>query len=212
MTSSLMRLGAAAALAATLAACAGSRPTATLPTASLSQKGETLPASYVIGPLDSLQIFVWKNPDLSTSVTVRPDGRITTPLIADLPAAGRTPAQLAEDIKVKLAAFIEAPNVQIIVGSFNGPFSQQVRVLGEAAKPAAIPYRANMTLLDVMIAVGGLTQYAAGNRATLVRTDRATGRQIEYALKINRLIKDGEAKYNVGIQPGDVIIIPQSLF
>ena len=204
-------IGLVASIAATLAGCA-SGPRQSLPTASYTARGETLPASYIIGPLDSLQIFVWKNPELTTTVSVRPDGRITTPLIADLPAAGKTPAQLAEDIKVKLGEYIQNPNVQVIVNSFSGPFSQQVRVLGEATKPAAIPYRANMTLLDVMIAVGGLTQYAAGNKATLVRTDRKTGQQQEFALKVGKLIKDGEAKYNVAIQPGDVIIIPQSLF
>ncbi len=182
-----------------------------LPSAAYAAHNETLPQSYIIGPLDSLQIFVWKNPELTTTVTVRPDGRITTPLIADLPAAGKTPAQLGVDIKAKLAEYIQDPVVQVIVNTFSGPFSQQVRVLGEAAKPAAIPFRANMTLLDVMIAVGGLTQYAAGNRATLVRTDKG-GAQHQYALKIGRLIKDGKAQYNVGIQPGDVIIIPQSLF
>ena len=208
------RRGAALALVALVAAgCThGVHGTAQLPQAAYSAQKETLPTSYIIGPLDSLQIFVWKNPDLTTTVSVRPDGRITTPLITDLPAAGKTPAQLAIDIKAKLAEFVENPNVEVIVNSFSGPFSQQVRVLGEAAKPAAIPYRANMTLLDVMIAVGGLTQYAAGNRATLVRTDRATGRQSQYALKIGRLIKDGRAEYNVAIQPGDVIIVPQSLF
>lgn len=214
MARAVERLGSGLALIALVAGgCSHSvHGTAQLPTAAYAAKNETLPTSYIIGPLDSLQIFVWKNPDLTTTVSVRPDGRITTPLITDLPAAGKTPAQLAADIKVKLAEFVESPNVEVIVNSFSGPFSQQVRVLGEAAKPAAIPYRANMTLLDVMITVGGLTQYAAGNRATLVRTDRATGRQSQYALKIGRLIKDGRAEFNVNIQPGDVIIIPQSLF
>lgn len=209
----LTRFGTGLALVVLVAGCSHTpRSNVQLPTASYAAKNETLPTNYVIGPLDSLQIFVWRNPDLTTTVTVRPDGRITTPLIADLPAAGKTPAQLAIDIKVKLAEYIENPNVQVIVQSFGGPFSQQVRVLGEATKPAAVPYRANMTLLDLMISVGGLTQYAAGNRATLVRTDRATGRQTQFALKIGKLIKDGDAKYNVNIQPGDVIIIPQSLF
>jgi len=209
----LTRFGTGLALVVLVAGCSHTpRSNVQLPTASYAAKNETLPTNYVIGPLDSLQIFVWRNPDLTTTVTVRPDGRITTPLIADLPAAGKTPAQLAIDIKAKLAEYIENPNVQVIVQSFGGPFSQQVRVLGEATKPAAVPYRANMTLLDLMISVGGLTQYAAGNRATLVRTDRATGRQTQFALKIGKLIKDGDAKYNVNIQPGDVIIIPQSLF
>lgn len=213
MARAVQKLGLVAGLLATLAACShGVRGTAQLPTASYAARAETLPQSYIIGPLDSLDIFVWKNPELTTKVVVRPDGRITTPLIADLPAAGKTPAQLAVDITAKLSEYIQSPNVQVIVNSFRGPFSQQVRVLGEAAKPAAIPYRANMTLLDVMIEVGGLTQYAAGNRATLVRTDRANGQQHQFALKIGKLIKDGDAKFNVNIQPGDVIIIPQSLF
>jgi len=214
MRRALTRLGSGSMLVALVAAGCSQTPRSNvqLPTASYAAKNETLPTNYVIGPLDSLQIFVWRNPDLTTTVTVRPDGRITTPLITDLPAAGKTPAQLAVDITGKLASYIENPNVQVIVQSFGGPFSQQVRVLGEATKPAAVPYRANMTLLDLMISVGGLTQYAAGNRATLVRTDRATGHQTQFALKIGRLIKDGEAKYNVNIQPGDVIIIPQSLF
>ena len=209
----LTRTGLFLALGGTVAGCSHAvHGTAQLPTASYASRNETLPASYIIGPLDSLQIFVWKNPELTTTVSVRPDGRITTPLIADLPAAGKTPAQLAEDIKAKLGEYIQNPNVQVIVNSFSGPFSQQVRVLGEAVKPSAIPYRANMTLLDVMIATGGLTQYAAGNKATLVRTDRKTGKQQQFALKIGKLIKDGQASFNVNIQPGDVIIIPQSLF
>ena len=215
MAPGLRRTGLVLSMMSIVAACtSGSqrvRGRVELPSAAYAPHNETLPASYIIGPLDSLQIFVWKNPELTTAVSVRPDGRITTPLIADMPAAGRTPAQLAADITTKLSEYIQNPNVQVIVNSFSGPFSQQVRVLGEAAKPSAIPYRANMTLLDVMIAVGGLTQYAAGNRATLVRTDKG-GMQHQYALKIGRLIKDGKAQYNVSIQPGDVIIIPQSLF
>ena len=171
---------------------------------------ETLGDSYIIGPLDSLQVFVWRNPELSTSVTVRPDGRITVPLISDLPAAGKTPTQLADDIKVKLAEYIQNPNVQVIVNSFNGPFSQQVRVVGEATRPQAIPYRANMTLLDVMIAVGGLTEFAAGDKAKLLRTDPNSGEQKEFAVRINRLLKKGDASANVRIEPGDVIIIPES--
>lgn len=213
MPRAMTRLGSGLAMIALVASCSGTpRGKTQLPAASYAAKNETLPTSYVIGPLDALQIFVWRNPDLTTNVTVRPDGRITTPLIADLPAAGKTPAQLAADIKIKLAEYIEKPNVQVIVTSFGGPFSQQVRVIGEATRPSAVPYRANMTLLDLMIAVGGLTQYAAGNRATLVRTDRASGKQTQFALKIGRLIKDGRAEYNVNLQPGDEIIIPQSLF
>lgn len=206
--------GAAAVLAmgALAAGCATQPPAGTLPPVSGALEAETLPDNYVIGPLDQLQIFVWRNPELSTSVAVRPDGRITIPLISDLPAAGKTPAQLAEDIKARLAEFITTPVVQVIVGSFSGPLSQQVRVVGAAARPQAIPYRANMTLLDVMIAAGGLTEFAAGNRARLIRTDRATGQRQEYNLRISRLLKDGDSSANVRIEPGDVIIIPESVF
>lgn len=193
-----------------LGGCARQRATATLPPASLAAKDETLPASYIIGPLDSLQVFVWRHPELTTGVSVRPDGRITIPLVSDLAAAGRTPAALADDIKKKLAEFVETPVVQVIVTGFNGPFTQQVRVLGQATRPQAIPYRANMTLLDVMVAVGGLTEYAAGNRATLIRVDRATGTQTEFAVKLDTLIKNADASANVAIQPGDVILIPES--
>ena len=208
----LARFGAFTVILGLLAGCGSPRITAQLPPATIMPAQETLGESYIIGPLDSLRIFVWRNPELSTSVTVRPDGRITTPLISDLPAAGKTSAQLAEDIKKALGEFIQNPNVQVIVGRFGGPFSQQVRVVGEATTPRALPYRANMTLLDAMIAVGGLTQYASGDRARLIRLDRATGKQVEYGLRINRLLKDADASYNVNIQPGDVIIIPESLF
>lgn len=200
----------AVSLAALLAGCGGSSAP-TLPPATVGSKAnDTLGETYIIGPLDSLNIFVWRNPDLTTNVTVRPDGRITIPLIPDMPAAGKTPSQLADDIKVKLAEYIQNPNVQVIVGSFSGPFSQQVRVVGEAARPQAIPYRANMTLLDVMIAVGGLTEFASGDKARLIRVDKETGQQKEFSVQINKLLKKGDASANVKIEPGDVIIIPQS--
>ena len=169
-------------------------------------------ADYIIGPLDQLNIFVWRNPELSTNVAVRPDGRITVPLIEDLPATGQTPTQLAKLIENKLSTYIQNPIVSVIVGGFNGPFAQQVRIVGQAAKPAALPYRANMTLLDAMIAVGGLGEFAAGNKARLVRIDKATGKQREYRLKISSLIKDGRTSANVKLEPGDVIIIPESFF
>lgn len=167
---------------------------------------------YIIGPLDALSIFVWRTPELSTAVTVRPDGRITVPLIEDLPATGQTPTQLAKAIEEKLKAYIQNPVVSVIVTGFQGPFAQQVRVVGQATNPQAIPYRANMTLLDVMISVGGLTEYAAGNRARLIRFDKASGAQKEYGLRIDSLVKGGNTKANVRIEPGDVIIIPESLF
>ncbi len=141
-----------------------------------------------------------------------PTGASRLPLISDLPAVGRTPAQLSEDIKEKLAVYIRDPLVSVIVENFSGTYSQQVRIVGATEKPASLPYRANMTLLDAMIAVGGLNEFAAGNNARLVRFDRTTGKQIEYKLKIARLIKKGDISANVRLEPGDVIIIPESMF
>jgi polysaccharide export outer membrane protein len=167
---------------------------------------------YVIGPLDDLTVFVWRNPELGAKVQVRPDGRITTPLIADMPAVGKTPKQLADDMKVALTKYIENPLVSVIVNNFSGTFSQQVRIVGATEKPASIPYRANMTLLDAMISVGGLSEYAAGNRARLVRFNRESGKQQEYQVRIGDLLKRGDSKANVMLSPGDVIIIPESMF
>lgn len=167
---------------------------------------------YIIGPLDQLRLFVWRNPELSTTVTVRPDGRITVPLIEDLAATGQTSSQLAKTIESKLSVYIQNPIVSVIVGSFGGPFAQQIRIVGAATRPAALSYRSNMTLLDAIIAVGGLTEFAAGNKARLVRIDKETGKQREYRLKISSLIKDGKISANVKLEPGDVIIIPESFF
>ncbi|MEM1021142.1 MAG: XrtA/PEP-CTERM system exopolysaccharide export protein [Sphingomonadales bacterium] len=167
---------------------------------------------YVIGPLDSLTIFVWRNPELTTSVTVRPDGRISVPLIEDLAATGETPTTLARSIEEKLSVYIQNPIVTVIVSGFQGPFAQQVRVVGAAANPQAIPYRANMTLLDVMIAVGGTTEFAAGNRARLVRFERESAQQTEYGVRLDDLLRDGDISANVRIEPGDVIIVPESFF
>jgi polysaccharide export outer membrane protein len=165
---------------------------------------------YYIGPLDTLSIFVWRNPELSQSVPVRPDGRISIPLVQDLPASGKTPTQLASDIEGQLKKYVQDPIVTVIVTSFNGPFSRQVRVVGEAAHPQAIPYRDNMTLLDVMIASGGLTLYAAGNRSTIVRT--VGDKETAFRVRIADLIKDGDVTANVQMLPGDVLIIPQAWF
>ena len=196
-----------------LSGCAtGSQPSASLPAASFVQNEEGPGEAYVIGPLDQLTIFVWRNPELGGKVQVRPDGRITTPLISDLPAVGRTPAQLAQDIRGRLATYITDPKVSVIVDNFSGTYSQQIRVVGATEKPASLPFRANMTLLDAMIAVGGLSQYAAGNKAKLVRYDRETGKQKEYSIQVGRLLKRGDSSANVRLEPGDVIIIPESMF
>jgi len=167
---------------------------------------------YIIGAGDQLSIFVYRNPDLSEGgVAVRPDGRISTPLIEDIMAAGKTPKDLAHDIEQRLTKFIQDPNVTVIVRSFVGPPDRQVRVIGEATEPTAIPYREHMTLLDVMIATKGLTKYAAGNRAVIVRTD-PDGKRRSINVKLGDLIKDGDISQNIEMQPGDTLIIPQSWF
>lgn len=195
-----------------LSGCVGRSTGPQLPPASFVTMQEGPGEEYAIGPLDELTIFVWRNPELGAKVQVRPDGRITTPLISDMPAVGKTSTMLAEDIKLALSQYIQNPLVSVIVDKFSGTFSQQVRIVGATEKPASLPYRANMTLLDAMIAVGGLSEYAAGNRARLVRFDKETGKQKEYAVRINDLIKKGDAKANVLLSPGDVIIIPESMF
>ncbi len=195
-----------------LSGCAGSSSGPQLPTASFVTSQEGPGEEYIIGPLDTLTIFVWRNPELGAKVQVRPDGRISTPLIADMPAVGKTPTMLAQDIKVQLGEYIREPLVSVIVDNFSGTFSQQIRIIGATEKPASLPYRANMTLLDAMIAVGGLSEYAAGNRARLIRHDRNNGRQKEFDLKLSDLLKRGDSRANVRLEPGDVIIIPTSAF
>jgi polysaccharide export outer membrane protein len=209
-----------AALAATvsalaLAGCATTGRTGnSLPAANMVASGDAEPVSenYIIGPSDELTLFVWRNQELGAHVQVRPDGRITTPLITDMVAAGKTPAQLADDIRGALSQYIQEPLVSVMVDRPEGSFSQQVRIVGATAHPAALPYRANMTLLDAMIAVGGLSEYAAGDRARLVRVDRATGNQRQYDLRIASLLRRGDIHANVRLEPGDVIIIPESMF
>jgi len=210
-----------AALAATvsafaLAGCAGGeRSGHVLPPADLAVNGantDTASENYIIGPSDELTLFVWRNQELGAHVQVRPDGRITTPLITDMVAAGKTPAQLADDIRAALSQYIQEPLVSVMVDRPNGSFSQQVRIVGATARPAALPYRANMTLLDAMIAVGGLSEYASGDRARLIRVDRATGQQHQYDLRIASLLRRGDIHANVRLEPGDVIIIPESMF
>ena len=200
----------AGALAST--GCASAKSRETLPPANFVSDNAAPTEKYVIGALDQLNIFVWRNQELSAKVQVRPDGMITTPLISDMVAAGKTPARLAEDIKRVLSKYIDNPQVSVMVDGFQGTFGQQIRIVGATDKPAALPYRANMTLLDAMIEVGGLSQYAAGDKARLIRHDRETGEQTEYNLKISRLLKKGDTKANVSLRPGDVIIIPQSMF
>jgi polysaccharide biosynthesis/export protein len=166
---------------------------------------------YVIGPGDLLNIVVWRNPELSMTVTVRPDGKIAAPLVEELQAAGKDPSALARDVEKVLARVVREPVVNVIVaGAMVGPYSEQIRVLGEAARPQVLAYRQKMTLLDVMIAVGGITDFADGNSATIVRTSEGKSRQ--YSVRLRDLLKRGDVSANVEMAPGDVVVIPQSWF
>ena len=165
---------------------------------------------YRIGPGDSLEIFVWEHEDLSVSVPVRPDGKISTPLVEDMKAEGKTPSELSDDLEKSLSEFVRAPVVSVIVQEFKGQFSNQIRVVGQAENPQALSYREGITLLDVMIEVGGLTQFAAGNKAKIVR--REGGKQSEMIVRLSDLMKKGKIDNNVAMRPGDVLIIPESVF
>ena len=164
---------------------------------------------YVIGPGDTVTIHVFRNPDLSMTVPVRPDGKIAAPLVEDLPAIGKDSTTLARDIEKALRKFIRDPVVTVVVTTFVGPYSEQIRVVGEAAKPQVLSYKQKMTLLDVMIAVGGVTDFADGNAASILRT--AEGNK-QYSVRIKDLLKRGDVSANVEMKPGDVVIIPQSWF
>jgi polysaccharide export outer membrane protein len=195
---------AAAALALALSACGstGSHPPAPLVV-------DRPAAPYVIGPLDTLNIVVWRNPELSAPVTVRPDGSFSAPLIPEMRAAGKTTAELSKDVEDALKKVVREPVVSIVVGGFQGVYSQQIRIVGEAARPQAVPYRQNMTLLDLMIQVGGLTEFADGNSAVLVRGAEG-GKQ--YSVRLKDLLKRGDISANAAILPGDIVIVPQSWF
>lgn len=198
------RLALALAAAFTVAACSttGNQPPAPAQAASPDYK-------YVIGPGDNLNIQVWRNPELSASVPVRPDGKLTSPLIEDLSAIGKNPTDLAREIEERLKKYIQDPVVTVIVTGFVGPTSEQVRIVGSAAQPSALPYRQNMTVLDAMIAVGGITEFASGNRAVLIRTSEG-GK--EYNLRLKDLLKRGDVSANADLKPGDIVIIPESFF
>ena len=171
----------------------------------------TLPShDYLIGPGDSVNIIVWRNPEVSMTIPVRPDGKITTPLVEDVVAIGKTSTELARDIEKALAKFIQQPVVTVIVTGFSGPYEEQIRVIGQAAKPQALSYRQGMSLMDVLIAVGGITEFASGNKANIIRT--VEGKQQKLSVRLNDLIKDGDISANVPVRPGDVLIIPQSFF
>lgn len=170
---------------------------------------QTSDYSYIIGAGDNLNIIVWRNPELGLSVPVRPDGKVSAPLVDELVAQGKTPPELARDIEKKLSTYVRDPVVTVIVTGFVGPYSEQIRVVGEAARPLSLPFKQRMTLLDVMIAVGGLTDFADGNRAVIQRTSDGNK---QYSVRLKDLIKRGDISANVEMRPGDILIIPQSLF
>lgn len=182
-----------------LAGCAGTMPPPV--------KNAPVTTEYTIGPGDQLMIYVRDNPDISMSVPVRPDGKLSIPLVQNMVAAGKTPAELADDLEDALSKYIRNPLVTVVVTSFQGVYSDQIRVVGQATTPQAIPYRDGMTLLDVMIQVGGLTQFAAGDRAKLVRT--VNGKKTTYSINIQALL-GGDISQNVPMRPGDIIIVPRS--
>jgi len=165
--------------------------------------------TYVIGAGDSLNIIVWRNPELSMAVPVRPDGKVAAPLVEEIVAQGKTSTELARDIEKQLSKYVRDPVVTVLVTGFVGPYSEQIRVVGEAAKPQFLSYKKNMTILDVMIAVGGLTDFADGNRATILRTSEGNK---QYVVRLKDLVKRGDVSANVEMKPGDILIVPQSLF
>lgn len=199
---SLLRLVAAGCAALIVAGCASNYP----PAPNLAASDDY---SYVIGPGDTINIQVWRNPELSMSVPVRPDGKLAAPLVEDMLAMGKNPSALARDIEKELSKFIRDPVVTVIVTTFVGPYSEQIRVIGQAAKPQILAYKHKMTVLDVMIAVGGLTDFADGNGASILRTSEGNK---QYGVRLKDLVKKGDVTANVEVKPGDVLIIPQSWF
>lgn len=167
------------------------------------------PNSYVIGPGDALQVFVWRNPDLTATVPVRPDGKISTPLVEDMVAVGKTPSQLARDIEKVLSEYVRSPTVNVIVNQPVGAYSQ-IQIIGQVTRPGSLPYRAGMKVLDAMLTVGGLTQFAAGNRAKIVRT--VDNKKQEIRVRLDALVNKGDMSQNLDLRPGDVLVVPESLF
>ncbi|HNP35718.1 MAG TPA: polysaccharide export protein [Woeseiaceae bacterium] len=191
-----------------LAACSAN-PRQSTTTTGVAAAGDNKD-NYVIGAGDVLQVFVWGHDDLSTEVSVRPDGYISTPLVEDMQAAGRTPTELARAVEARLGEYVRSPTVTIIVQTFVGEYDQQIRVVGQAAEPKSLNYRAGMTLLDVMIAVGGLSELSAGNRAKVIRKENGLEKTIK--VRLEDLLNKGDMRQNIRMKPGDVLIIPESIF
>lgn len=210
ITSNLFRkttlaLAALVATVAGLAGCASSEPAV-----SAAPAVEPVETEYRIGPGDTLQIFVWNHPELSLTVPVRPDGLLSTPLVENVKADGKTPSELGKDLEAAMGEYVRSPKVNVIVTSFQGSLEDRIRVVGAAAQPQALPYRAGMTLVDVMVAVGGLSEFAAGNRAVISR--REGDKQVRIPVKLNDLLNRGDINADRPVKPGDVIIIPESRF
>ena len=207
----IQQLTGIAVVALSVGACTATGPE--LPPATYTSDAIAPSEEYRIGALDEITIHVWRNPELSAeNVRVRPDGRLTIPLVRDIPAVGKTATELQTYIAEQLAEYIEQPIVSVIVNTPEGTYDQRVKVVGSTEQPASLPYQANMTVLDAMIAVGGLSEFAAGNRAKLIRLNRETGTQEEYRLRLSDLLKRGDSTANVLLKPGDTIIIPESRF
>jgi polysaccharide export outer membrane protein len=179
------------------------------PALTLATPAPTVTPDYIIGPGDELQVFVWRDPELTVTVPVRPDGKISTPLVEDMPAVGKSPVMLARDIEKVLAVYVKSPQVNIIVTKPASAFSQ-VKVIGQVLRPGAVPYRDGMTVLDAVLAVGGLANFAAGNRSQIVREEQ--GKQVELSVKLEALMNKGDMKQNLHLQPGDVVVVPESRF
>lgn len=200
-------LAAAVAVVAIAQTPAAPTPAQTAAAAQTAQAEQS--PDYIIGPGDEIEVFVWQNPDLSVNVPVRPDGKISTPLDEDMVAVGKTPSQLAHDIEMKLSEYVRSPHVNVIVVKPDSVFSQ-VKVIGQVVHPQAIAYRQGMTVLDAVLAVGGLSEYAAGNRARIVRM--VDGKETNISLRLNALVNGGDMSQNVALKPGDVLVVPESRF
>ena len=190
----------------TMAGCSNPEPSVV----KMPPAAEPVQSEYRIGPGDTLQIFVWNHPELSLSVPVRPDGLLSTPLVENVKAEGKTPSQLSKDLEAAMGEYVRSPKVNVMVTSFQGSLEDRIRVVGAATQPQTLPYRAGMTLVDVMVAVGGLGEFAAGNRAVIARRDG--DQQLRIPVKLNDLLNRGDITADVPVKPGDVIIIPESRF
>lgn len=195
-----------AAVGTALAGCSSPQPSEV----QMPPAAEPVQSEYRIGPGDTLQIFVWNHPELSLTVPVRPDGLLSTPLVENVKAEGKTPSELSKDLETAMGEYVRSPKVNVIVTGFQGSLEDRIRVVGAATQPQTLPYRAGMTLVDVMVAVGGLSEFAAGNRAVIAR--REGDKQYRIPVKLNDLLNRGDISADVPVRPGDVIIIPESRF